>query len=193
MILLRGITLASAALRQSFSPALKVGGADVPRSLDLLQSAHNPRREATSTFIKDFEEDWPPVGPLGHVGPRSLVGFEAHGSTRDPKTGKARPALSWEDKFALLRAFRKVHGHCRVPPGYVVGGVKLGGWVETQRKEYSKHRCGLFSAIINDKRVIWLERVGFEWEIIPRWALSFLGASCYDGHASGLQKASACI
>ena len=71
--------------------------------------------------------------------------------------------LEWEEKFALLRAFRKEHGHCRVPPGYTVAGFNMGGWVATQRKEYSKFCHGSYSAIINEKRVMRLEQVGFEW------------------------------
>lgn len=85
------------------------------------------------------------------------------------KKNKDKRQLGWQEKFALLKAFKKAHGHCSVPPGYVVGGVKLGGWVATQRKEYTKHRFGLFSAIINEKRVTRLEKVGFEWNVTPTW------------------------
>jgi len=72
--------------------------------------------------------------------------------------------LDWESKFALLRAFKKAHGHCRVPPNFIVGGVRLGGWVATQRKEYKKHRLGFPSRIINEKRIARLERHNFQWD-----------------------------
>lgn len=42
--------------------------------------------------------------------------------------------------------------------------MKLGGWVETQRQEYQKRRFGVYSPIMNDRRVGRLERVGFEWK-----------------------------
>ena len=54
-----------------------------------------------------------------------------------------RRKLTWEDKFALLQEFKRLFGHCEVPLGYNVHGVKLGGWVDTQRKEFWKHRLGI--------------------------------------------------
>ena len=33
----------------------------------------------------------------------------------------------------------------------------------TQHKEYLKYHAGLFSMILNDKRIARLERLGFEW------------------------------
>eukprot|EP00567_Pseudictyota_dubia_P008752 CAMPEP_0197451104 /NCGR_PEP_ID=MMETSP1175-20131217/27709_1 /TAXON_ID=1003142 /ORGANISM="Triceratium dubium, Strain CCMP147" /LENGTH=174 /DNA_ID=CAMNT_0042983715 /DNA_START=46 /DNA_END=570 /DNA_ORIENTATION=+ len=74
-----------------------------------------------------------------------------------------RHKATWEYKFTLLRLFKRVYGHCNVPPSFVVGGIKLGGWVETQRKEYRKFRLGIPSSIINDRRIQRLERNGFEW------------------------------
>lgn len=65
---------------------------------------------------------------------------------------RRRPRKTWEDKFAL-REFKRTFGYCEVPPGHMVHGVKLGGWVETQRKEYLKHRIGGFSLVINEKRI----------------------------------------
>jgi hypothetical protein len=65
----------------------------------------------------------------------------------------------------MLQFFKKVYGHCNVPEGYMVGGFKLGGWVVTQRKEYMKHRLGIPSVIINNKRVARLDRVSFDWYI----------------------------
>ena len=77
---------------------------------------------------------------------------------------RKQPQLTWEDKFALLRLFKRAFGHCDVPPNFVVHGFKLGGWLDTQRKEFKKHRLGLFSPVINEKRIGRLERVGMEWE-----------------------------
>ena len=84
-------------------------------------------------------------------------------SEQASQSNKDKKRFNWEFKFALLRAFKKYHGHCRVPSRYVVGGVNLGGWVDTQRKEYAKHRVGMSSLIINEKRIARLERVGFDW------------------------------
>ena len=90
-------------------------------------------------------------------------GFSQNDDEKE-KAPKKKTKLTWEDKFALLRAFKRATGHCRVPPNYVFGGVKLGGWVETQRKEFKKHRMGMFSPIINEKRIAKLDQIGMAWE-----------------------------
>ena len=54
-------------------------------------------------------------------------------------------------------------GHMEVPPGYIVNGFNLHGWVDTQRKEYLKYRFGAFSLIINERRIKRLEETGFKW------------------------------
>lgn len=88
---------------------------------------------------------------------------------------KKKIKLTWEIKFAVLRAFKKVFGHCNVPNGYTVGGIKLGGWVDTQRKEYSKYCSSMLSDIINEKRIMRLERIGFEWSSSSSLSLSAQG------------------
>ena len=47
-----------------------------------------------------------------------------------------------------------------------------GGWVATQRKEYYKYQAGIFSMIINAKRIWRLEKAGFQWAEIHEDALS---------------------
>jgi hypothetical protein len=38
-----------------------------------------------------------------------------------------QPKLMCEDKFALLRQFKRTFGHCNVPSNLIVHGVRLGG------------------------------------------------------------------
>ena len=97
----------------------------------------------------------------------TLISFDGlHKDCNDKKEKKKnKNLLGWEEKFTLMRAFKEVHGHCRVPLGYVISGVNLGGWVATQREEYIKHRFGIHSNIINEKRVNRLERNGFVWDL----------------------------
>lgn len=97
---------------------------------------------------------------------------EIGGSTASQKKkSKPKPLLTWEEKFAVLKAFKTVYGHCRVPPGFMIGGFNLGGWVATQRKEFLKHRIGIPSFVINDKRVSRLDRAGFDWSAESEWSL----------------------
>ena len=44
--------------------------------------------------------------------------------------------LAWDEKYALLEAFKEQKAHCNVPRDYVVKDVKLGRWVKTQRVLY---------------------------------------------------------
>ncbi|CAB9502819.1 expressed unknown protein [Seminavis robusta] len=114
---------------------------------------------------------WTPSVQATHLMQQENTALHSPKQTRkDEKKSK----FTWEQKFALLRQYKKEHGNCNPPANYVVNGVKLGGWVATQRKEYWKHQAGLFSMIINQRRIHRLERVGFQWE--PD--LEVVGADC---------------
>jgi superfamily II DNA or RNA helicase len=64
----------------------------------------------------------------------------------------------WDERHALLKRFVKGEGHARVPQGFMVGHVKLGGWVIEQRTNYSK-------GSLDPERVQTLELLpGWSWE-----------------------------
>ena len=71
---------------------------------------------------------------------------------------------SWQQKFELLRGFQRVHGHCRVPPSYVVGSTRLGNWVASQRRFHKMNAEG--TAKLAQDRIDKLNAVGFEWSIL---------------------------
>ena len=62
----------------------------------------------------------------------------------------------WEEWFQLLAEFKEVHGHCNVPQGYEVNGIKLGMWVQRQRNDYKQGR-------MDPERVQRLRELGFWW------------------------------
>jgi hypothetical protein len=68
---------------------------------------------------------------------------------------------SWEDRLSELADYRKIHGHCNVPPRYQEN-FKLGHWVGTQRTQYRWHAEGNKSPITS-ARIQSLESLGFEW------------------------------
>jgi Helicase associated domain len=73
----------------------------------------------------------------------------------------------WQRKFQLLCAFEREHGHCRFPKSCVSDSVKLGHWVNTQRKYYKYHleeNIGA-GASITVERFALLNGIGFEWSI----------------------------
>lgn len=56
------------------------------------------------------------------------------GSQSERKKSRKKRTKTWEEKFALLREFKRTYGHCLVPPMYFVGGVNLGGcWISNAR------------------------------------------------------------
>lgn len=89
-------------------------------------------------------------------------------ASKKAKDDTSTANLTWEEKFAMLKDFKNSHGHCRVPPGYTRAGFNLGGWAATQRKEHAKLKLGLVSVILNDKRVMRLHRVGFDFHVVSR-------------------------
>jgi superfamily II DNA or RNA helicase len=70
----------------------------------------------------------------------------------DPK------ASVWRTHYLALIAFRDRVGHCRVPENWPEN-KKLAKWVKTQRV---RRQRGKLSA----ERIMMLERVGFEWEVL---------------------------
>jgi hypothetical protein len=62
----------------------------------------------------------------------------------------------WKERFALLVAFHKEHGHCLVPSTY----PDLGPWVRSQRKQYKHLQDGKKSQLTPD-RISKLEQIGF--------------------------------
>jgi superfamily II DNA or RNA helicase len=66
-----------------------------------------------------------------------------------------RPDKTWEEMLDDLKAFKTLHGHCRVPSGYAENPA-LARWVEKQR---ANRRAGTLAS----KRMASLDALGFEW------------------------------
>lgn len=80
---------------------------------------------------------------------------------RSPKDRS--PVLSWEERLAELRLFRKEHGHTAVPQHQ----AGLGSWVASQRRDYQKFLKGKKTTITPD-RIAKLNAVGFTWDARSR-------------------------
>jgi hypothetical protein len=68
---------------------------------------------------------------------------------------------SWEDRLSELVDYRKIQGHCNIPPKGSEN-TKLGNWVTTQRSQYRLHAKGKTSHMTT-VRIQELESLGFEW------------------------------
>ena len=62
----------------------------------------------------------------------------------------------WQVRFEELKAFRKVHGHCRVPRGFSEN-PKLITWVQEQRTVYKRGK-------LSEDKISRLENIGFDWD-----------------------------
>lgn len=65
---------------------------------------------------------------------------------------------SWDNHLNLLVDYKNKFGNCLVPIRYIVDGLKLGLWVQVQRKLYSKRE-------LLHNRIEKLESVGFVWDV----------------------------
>jgi superfamily II DNA or RNA helicase len=75
--------------------------------------------------------------------------------------------VSWEDMFAALVEFKKIHGHCNVPQksrGHIsLEQKRLGKWVNSQRTHYYRRK-------MRPDRQRQLESIGFVWNLRPNLA-----------------------
>ena len=77
-------------------------------------------------------------------------------------------AQQWNARFQELKSYKVKHGHCNVPRS----AGKLGGWVQTQRKQYRLLQEGKQSRI-TDERVGKLKSIGFHWSNEDLWESMF--------------------
>ena len=77
-----------------------------------------------------------------------------------------RRADTWQRKFERLCVFQRENGHCRVPQSYIVDSVKLGQWVQYQRKYYKNREIGKEGdTSISSERIAQLNSIGFDWRV----------------------------
>ena len=66
----------------------------------------------------------------------------------------------WQRAYNLLKEYNKKHGDTRVPRDYVVNGVKLGKWVDRQRRAYK----GNSTSKLTPEKISKLDEIGMIWE-----------------------------
>lgn len=66
----------------------------------------------------------------------------------------------WNQRYKELIAFRKAHGHCRVPEKTYIPNLTLGRWVKTQRYNYKRMLDGKSHSLL-PKYVEELDRINF--------------------------------
>jgi hypothetical protein len=69
---------------------------------------------------------------------------------------------TWEDRLSELADYRKIHGHCNVPPKHSEN-TKLAHWVTAHRDNYRLHLEGKTSSM-TPSHIQELERFGFHWD-----------------------------
>ena len=64
-------------------------------------------------------------------------------------------STNWEKAFECLRMYKNRVGDCRVPVPYIDSGIKLGRWVNSQRRRKEK---------LSEEQRKQLDQIGFEWK-----------------------------
>ena len=89
----------------------------------------------------------------------------------------------WEQSFEMLRKFHKREGHSNVPNKQIEGGLKIGYWIVSQRKNRS---------LLTQEKVERLDVLGFSWDPIgDSWERAFKALSKFhkrEGHCIVPQK-----
>jgi hypothetical protein len=70
----------------------------------------------------------------------------------------------WEQNFAALLNFKRRNGHCCVPTSHNQGGLKLGWWVATQRRNKKEMPA---------ERRARLNKLGFDWNVPQMGPISY--------------------
>jgi hypothetical protein len=87
------------------------------------------------------------------LGENRIKRLEDIGFVWDPKE------FFWEERFAVLKEYKKDHGNCNVPSGW--SDQQLVNWVNNQRMSYRKGK-------LSDECIKRLEDIGFVWNIRKR-------------------------
>ena len=82
----------------------------------------------------------------------------------------------WQRSFALLTAFREREAHCDVPVKHREGGVKLGVWLQKQRRAYWENKLAA-------TRRARLEELGVAWDASEAWS-----AALWDAQLARLRE-----
>lgn len=70
---------------------------------------------------------------------------------------------TWMVRYHEMYEFQQKHGHCLVPKRYKANPV-LGNWVSKQRQQYRRYCQGIKPNSMTDKKVAFLNRLGFCWD-----------------------------
>jgi len=69
----------------------------------------------------------------------------------------------WQSKLELSRQYKQANGQCRVPAKCkTVDGVKLGQWLQNQKKKYTKRSQGK-TAFLSQERINVLNAIDLDW------------------------------
>ncbi len=65
---------------------------------------------------------------------------------------------TWEEKYKLAKEYYEEHGNLLIPGNYVVNGVKIGRWINTQRQKYRE-------GTLIKERIKKLEDIAMIWNL----------------------------
>lgn len=86
--------------------------------------------------------------------------------------------MTWDDYFTLAKDYYTKNGNLLIPQKYVTeSGVKLGVWINAQRRAYN----GTSNSKISERQISQLNSIGMAWKIKNRseWGEAYLEAQDY--------------
>jgi predicted helicase/DNA-binding TFAR19-related protein (PDSD5 family) len=116
------------------------------------------RREEHCRVPARKEEDGLKLGRWVRNQRKNRAGLTPDQLNRLYALGFVRETLAeqWELNFAALQKFQRREGHCRVPIGKEMDGLKLGIWVYSQRSK---------KKVLTPDRLKRLDALGFVWKV----------------------------
>ena len=113
----------------------------------------------------------PPRTPSPAINARisTSARLEATITRKETPRSCSRFDLMWNSRLEELKEYKSTHGDCNVP----LGQGRLGEWVHTQRRFYSKGK-------LPQERIHALEEVGFVWDLKDKlWSARFVEIQKY--------------
>jgi len=141
------------------------------------------KRKATSCFNIEDDDDFDNDSDGGVDTTTALPLLEPQQQRPSKRGGGRTPDNTlWMEMYEDLCEFRKLHGHCRVPPrrSYKVN-PGLAQWVCTQRENYHRYQTEQADTrhknhAVGRQRIELLNRINFVWKLEPRtipWETKF--------------------
>lgn len=122
---------------------------DVYDKIERLEKELQEQKEATKAWKQEFDKL-----------KAQLADYEEESDDDDDEDdASVCDGSTWSQKYFLLKQFKQVNGHCKVPRS----NKQLGQWVNNQRRAYRNVKNGISGTKISQDKIDKLDKLGFCW------------------------------